>query len=374
MLEIEVLEDGSEFAALEEEWKDLYLGSPLATPFQSWGWLYSWWEHYGEDYELRLVVMRDETGLLVGLAPLMLERRGGLGRMLFVGTGLTDHLDVLARAGREAEVAEACGTALGRLDGWRVADLQELRPESAVWGVFKWWSGSRTSVRQSACLFIDAEPWEDLLAKLSKNGREKARKTIRRAREDGVRCEPAGPESAREAAGRWISLHKEYWWDRAVNPEHLTGRFGSFVSAAAERMSASGCGGIYEFWHDREVIASDFVVLGREYLGSYLHNANGYALRRFQLNSLFMHNWLNVAVERGIPTVNLLRGEEPYKLRWSPGVATNHRAILARDPASFGVYAGYHAVRSAAARYTKSEDAPEWIRSAAQRVKGLLPT
>jgi hypothetical protein len=286
---------------------------------------------------------------------------------------LTDHLDVLARAGREAEVAEACGAALGGIEGWRVADLQELRPEAAAWSVFERWPGSRTSVRQSVCLFIDTEPWEELLAKLSKNGREKARKTIRRAREDGVRCEPAGPDRAREAARRWISLHKEYWRDGAVNPEHLTGRFGSFVSDAAARMAGSGCGGIYEFWHDREVIASDFVVLGRDYLGSYLHNANGYALRRFQLNSLFMHNWINVALDRGIPTVSLLRGEEPHKLRWGPGVAANQRAILARDPASFGAYAGYHAARSAAARYTKSEEAPEWLRSAAQRVKGLLP-
>src|SRR5918998_610045 len=103
MLEVAVLEDASKFAALEEEWRDLYDDSPLATPFQSWAWLYSWWEHYGQRYELRLVVVKDGTGLLVGLLPLMLRRRRGLGLLLFVGTGLTDHLDALARAGREAE-------------------------------------------------------------------------------------------------------------------------------------------------------------------------------------------------------------------------------------------------------------------------------
>jgi CelD/BcsL family acetyltransferase involved in cellulose biosynthesis len=374
MLEIKVLEDGHEFAALEEEWKNLYRDSPLATPFQSWGWLYSWWEHYGEGYELRLVAARDDTGLLVGLLPLMLERQRGLGRMLFVGTGLTDHLDILARAEREAEVAEACGVALERMDDWRVADLQELRPEAAAWDVFRRWSGFRASFRQSACLILDTQPWEELLAKLSKNGREKARKTIRRAREDGIRCELAGPDRAQEAARRWLALHKEYWRDRPVNPEHLTGRFGSFVLATTQRMSASDCGGIYEFWHGEEVVASDFVVAGHDYLGSYLHNANGYALRRYQVNSLFMHNWMNGALERSVPTVSMLRGEEPHKLRWRPRVAANHRAILARDPASFGVYAGYHAARSAAARYTKSEDTPEWVRSVAERLKGRLPT
>lgn len=370
MLEVAVLEDALKFAALEEEWRDLYDDSPLATPFQSWAWLYSWWEHYGERYELRLVVVRDGTGLLVGLLPLMLRRRRSL---LFIGTGLTDHLDVLARAGREAEVVDACNAALGRIAGWHVVDLQELRPEAVAWGIFRRWSGFRARIKQSACLVLDAEPWDELLATLSKNGREKARKTIRRVREDDVRCELASPDRAQGAARRWLALHKEYWQDRPVNPEHLTRRFGDFVMATTRRMSASGCGGIFEFWRGEEVIASDFVVLGPQYLGSYLHNANGYALHRFQINSLFMWNWMNVALERGIPAVSLLRGDEPYKFRWKPRVAANHRVILARDPFSFGVYAGYHAARSTAARYTKSEDAPEWVKHAAERLKRHLP-
>lgn len=373
MLDAAVLKDAREFAALEKEWEDLYRNSPLATPFQSWAWLYSWWEQYGEGNELRLVVARDAAGLLVGLLPCMLERRRGLGRLLFVGTGLTDHLDVLARAGREVEVAEACGATLRWMDGWRVADLQELRPEAAAWGVFSRWSGPRACVRQSACLILDTVPWQELLATLSKNGREKARKTIRRAREDGIRCELAGPDRAQEAARRWLALHKEYWRDRAVNPEHMTGRFGAFVLATTQRMLASDCGGIYEFWRGEEVVASDFVVLGRDYFGSYLHNANAYALHRFGVNALFMWNWMNVALERGAPTVNMLRGEEPPKFRWNPKVAINHRAILARDPVSFAIYAGYHAARSGAARYTKSGDAPVWVRHVAQRLKVYLP-
>src|SRR5215212_1197948 len=81
-----VLTETSRFAALEEDWEDLYQNSPLATPYQSWAWLYSWWESYGEDYELRLITVRDGD-LLVGLVPLMLQRRWGFfERLLFIGT------------------------------------------------------------------------------------------------------------------------------------------------------------------------------------------------------------------------------------------------------------------------------------------------
>ena len=93
-------------AALEGEWCNLFQHSSKATPFQSWAWLYSWWEHYGVGRELRLITVR-QGELLVGLVPLMLERRFGFGSLLFVGTGITDHLDVLVRDGYQDAVIEA---------------------------------------------------------------------------------------------------------------------------------------------------------------------------------------------------------------------------------------------------------------------------
>src|SRR5215212_5619705 len=130
LLDVSIVKDPRAFAVLEEEWEDLHRNSPLATPFQSWAWLYSWWDFYGEDYELRLVTMRDDTGLLVGLAPLMLERRGGVGRLLFLGAGLAgagspyDH-DLLARRGWETKVSAAGRRTLEQMDGWHVVDLQQ---------------------------------------------------------------------------------------------------------------------------------------------------------------------------------------------------------------------------------------------------------
>jgi CelD/BcsL family acetyltransferase involved in cellulose biosynthesis len=265
-----VLEDTQGFAALKREWEDLYDNSPLVTPFQSWAWLYSWWESYGESYELRLVTVRDDKGLLVGLVPLVLERRPGFGRLLFIGTGITDHLDMLARRGRETTAAEAGRRALQQTDSWHVADLQEVRPEAVVWDIFRGWAGPRVHIRQSSCPVLDAEPWEELLAPLSRNGREKARKAVRRAKEDGVPRESADQRGVEQAARSCLALHRESWRGRGITSEHLTQRFSSHVLAAAKRMSASGCGGVYEFRRGKELVASDFVLLGHEYVARYL--------------------------------------------------------------------------------------------------------
>jgi CelD/BcsL family acetyltransferase involved in cellulose biosynthesis len=73
--------------------------------------------------------------------PLMLERRAGFGRLLLIGTGLTDYQDVLAREGWERHVSEAAVRSLRQVDGWQVADLQQLHPEAVTWSIFERWAG-----------------------------------------------------------------------------------------------------------------------------------------------------------------------------------------------------------------------------------------
>jgi CelD/BcsL family acetyltransferase involved in cellulose biosynthesis len=154
--DVAILKEAQEFAVLKEEWEDLYRNSPRATPFQSWAWLYSWWEFYGEGYELRLITVRSDEGLLIGLAPLMLERRLGLRKLLFVGTGPTDYLDVLAREGWETQVLEALARTLRQMGSWRVADLQELSPESTTWACHSSTSCTSKTTRVPKCAHLSA--------------------------------------------------------------------------------------------------------------------------------------------------------------------------------------------------------------------------
>src|SRR5687767_6567764 len=106
-LSVAVIERIQDFALLEKEWDELYRNAHGSTPFQSWAWMYSWWETYGAGYELRIVTLRDSEGLLVGLLPLMLERRRGLGVLLFIGTRRNDYQDILAREGWQQRISDA---------------------------------------------------------------------------------------------------------------------------------------------------------------------------------------------------------------------------------------------------------------------------
>jgi CelD/BcsL family acetyltransferase involved in cellulose biosynthesis len=362
-LDTAILRDARDFAALEEEWDDLYCHSLLATPFQSWAWLYSWWEHYGGDYELLLITVRDGD-LLVGLMPLMLRSRLGLGRLLLIGTGSTDYLDMLARDGWKQEVAEAGGRALKELDVWRVADLGDVRPKAAIWDLFHDWAGPKTHFYRFGSPVIDVRPWDEVLASLSRNHRSTVRRALRRAEEDGVRPELAAPDDVEEAVAHWVALHKEAWKGRNIAPEHLDERFVAHLKAAACRMAVRGLGGISEFWRDGEVIASQFLILGRDFVGQHLFGATQEALQRYQVSSLYVWDALNAARAQHSAYLDLLRGEEPYKLRWASRVLPNHRLVLGRDWFSWAPYADYQSLRSRAERYAYFEGAPGWVKKA----------
>jgi CelD/BcsL family acetyltransferase involved in cellulose biosynthesis len=369
--QITILKETRQFANLEDEWQELYHNAPLATPFQSWEWLYSWWEFYGEGYQLRLITVRSE-GLLVGILPLMLKRkRWGFERLLFLGTGITDYLDVVAREGWEEYVAEAGGQALWRMGLRGVIELHELRPEAVAWGIFERWSGPKTRIHLNGfdCPVIEVRPWDELLGSLSKNLRSTVRRNVRRAAKEELRCELVGAADAGRAARDLMRLHREGWQGRDISPENLTRRFEAHLEAAARRMMTREVGSISELRRGEEVVLSVFWIFGRDFVGFYMLGANQETLRRYQVSSLFIRDGLELARERDATYLDLLRGEEPYKLRWTSRMVANHRVILGRNPLFWSPYVGYRLLRSRARRYLEQENTPSWVKSTLNRFR-----
>ena len=366
-----VIRDPQAFAALEEEWDDLYHNCPRATPYQSWAWLYSWWEAYGEDYELRLISVRSGEGLLVGLIPLMLERRWGFGKLLFIGTGLaSDYLDVLVRRDWEAEVCEAGVQALEHTDGWHVAELRQISPTATIWDFLKRWNRPRVDLQQSPLWVIEVKPWDELVRSLPKSQRTPARRTLRRAEEDGIRSVLAGPEEAEQAACRLLALHRELRRGRNIVPERLTAWWKSYMLAAARRMTERGLGGISEFWRDGELIVSSFLIFDNDLTVPYMVGANQEAMRRYQWSTLFIWNALNVARSRNCAYVSLLAGPEEYKQRWAKEVPY-YQIALGRSPLIWRFYLpiwrcyrAYRSLRLRGRRYLRSDTTPRWLKDA----------
>jgi CelD/BcsL family acetyltransferase involved in cellulose biosynthesis len=365
-VDVAILTNSEDFRALEQEWEDLYHNSPLSTPFQSWSWLYSWWESFGEGYELRLITVWEGT-LLVGVIPLMLERRWGFRRLAFIGK--RSQQDLLARRGWEDKVSEAGTRALRQMDYWHVIDLRDVNPAATIWGIFEQWNGPRTHRLADNYVLIKVKPWDELLASLSRNYRQAVRRTLRRAEEDGVCRVLAGPEEVEQAARRLVALHRKLRQGRYITRTHLTPQFESFIVAAARRMTNRGLGRISELQRDGEAIISSFTVFGDKVTNAYLVGVSHEARQRYQWSSLGIRDALNMAHSRNNPYVCLAQAEEQYKQRWPHKLVPHYWIVLSRGLVSHRLYLMVLSLRARAAKYTKTDSIYKWIKYTAEWIK-----
>jgi CelD/BcsL family acetyltransferase involved in cellulose biosynthesis len=371
-LDVAVIGSERQFRALSGEWDTLFKGAPRATPFQSWSWLSAWWSAYGDPRVLRVITVR-RGGQLVGVLPLMLDRRLGRARLGFIGTGLSDHLDGLVLEGMEDEVVAAWVRALRALGGWTVLDLHEVRPSAVVWGLYERWSLA-VAIPQSTCLEVVVAPWEDVLADMSRNARKAMRRAVRAADEAGIVARPVSGAEVGAAIDTMLEQHRAQWAERteSITDEHLSDRFHVFLREAVVEMVQHEQAALIEFCDENERLATNLFLIGQDYVGDYMYSATPRALDEFSIAPLYTRAGLELAEECQLPTLNLLRGDEPWKRRWQPEEQVSHRLLLGRARPSWAAFAGYRLLRVKAAAYVRSEASPEWLYRLAKRAKESL--
>src|SRR4051794_29238023 len=106
LLQVVCAHDESQLRAYAEKWNAL----SGDVPFLRWDWMSTWWHHYRPAQgELLTLLVVNEQGEVLGIAPWYLDRSRGAGRVVrFLGSGevCSDYLSLMAANGFEQVVAE----------------------------------------------------------------------------------------------------------------------------------------------------------------------------------------------------------------------------------------------------------------------------
>jgi CelD/BcsL family acetyltransferase involved in cellulose biosynthesis len=128
-VELTVITEWSALARWRDRWDALAAASPTRSIFQTFEWHDAWWRSFGSQYAGLRVLLAHEGERLLGVAPLMIERRRVnlvTERVLcFIGTPnrSSDYADFIAAAGHgEAAVAAFAGWIRSSGD-WTLLDL-----------------------------------------------------------------------------------------------------------------------------------------------------------------------------------------------------------------------------------------------------------
>ncbi|HTN74921.1 MAG TPA: GNAT family N-acetyltransferase, partial [Pirellulaceae bacterium] len=238
--------DSSQFDKLAADWNRLAAG----VPFRTHAWLASWWEHYGHGRELSLLLVRDITDRLVGLAPWFQEPSTTKGQTLaFLGSGevCTDYLSVLAEPEQTTGVVMAIAKWLREEheSSWDLLHLNGfVADDPAITQLAEKLTelGLTAHERPGMNCWRIALPteWEAYIESLSKSHRKQVRRVDRRLVDSGeavLRCVEQ-PAELDAALAILIDLHQRRRHSLGEPGCFADARFEGFLRIAARRLLA----------------------------------------------------------------------------------------------------------------------------------------
>jgi CelD/BcsL family acetyltransferase involved in cellulose biosynthesis len=311
-MSLEWTDDPAMFA--DKDWAGLVEADPEGTIFHTPRFLKLYWEEFGSG-RLQVGTVRLGSELVAAAA---LEVRGGTLQWLG-GFEVTDYLGPVGLPASTDAAAKELMSALADRDDWSSADLAGL-PQGG-----RWLPALERAAREAglaaavegdgvAPVLTLAASFDDYLASLSSGLRHEMRRKVRRLGEalPGIRLVDATPQTAARDLDRFVELHR--------SSEGPKGRFmvpgmELFFRRLADEMLPDGL----------------FRLAFLERDGAKLAGAVGFRDRdRFLLyNSAYDHRWgrlspgavlvadlIRSAIEEGCRTLDLLKGDLPYKYRF----------------------------------------------------------
>jgi CelD/BcsL family acetyltransferase involved in cellulose biosynthesis len=341
------------------DWDRLAAATPWATPFSGWAFHRAWWDAYGaSSHEQTLVVCRADGAAPEAIVPLMHRHeveptdastqttmRHGGGRALtpvpptakaiFFGASYhADYATILAAPESMPAVAEAVAQhlAAGPMPGdphpspWDAIDLRRLRCGDPAAEALATAFGRR-EIREGWTLNVEREDvcpvltlpsgtdFDGFLGTLGKKDRHEIRRKLRRAEAVGdvAFTDSTDPAADLEA---FIDLHQRRWGELGLFPDTPGGQASRVFFRRL--FEINGAGG---------ALRLAFLTVGGKRIAAGVHflTAGGYLYynagvdpdaRDLSPGVLMVAAYVQRAIAEGLPRVDFLRGDEPYKYEW----------------------------------------------------------
>ena len=301
-----------------ERWNGLLDRSRLPALFLTWQWQTAWRRAFTGGRPLQLLTASDDDGTLVGLLPLYEESPGCL--RILGGVDVSDYLDVIAVTDREEEIWRALlRHRAGRPELWDLHGIRAASPTATLVPALAPGSGLAAVVaREDRCPVLALpKSWDDYLARLSGKDRHELRRKMRRLERElpgATARSHAAPEDWDEALTRFLTLHR---LSKVGKARFMDERMESFFRSVTLELARAGWARLWFLEHEGAAVAS-FLCL--EYAGAVGLYNSGFDPAQAVLapGIVLLAHVIRDAIERGIPTFDFLRGEEPYKYGFGP--------------------------------------------------------
>jgi len=344
------------FDALRDQWDALLPTAITPYPFQSIGWAEAWYHTLGGDATPLILAIRDETGRLIGVAPLVV-RQTALGRtvQLMGGDDVTDYLDIVTAECDVQRVWTAVADHLLRVrETWDAIDLHcvpQWSPSHATVEDLLSKAMPVRIVQEEVCPVVRlGGSFETYLRGLPKKERHEIKRKARNFERDA----PSGTlriltarNDALAALPDFFRLHRLSAPDKE---RFLTPAVEEFFRAMTAAMADAGWLRLYMLDIDDAPVAAMYTFAAD---GRLLVYNSGFdpAFARISIGMVLTGMVIEDAANSGLTLCDFLRGNEAYKYRFGASDTPVWRVIASADRDGVD-----RAVAETEARFTMAAD------------------
>ena len=258
-----------------------------------------------------------DAGRLVGLAPLVVARRGPFRVLTELGRPPSNYWSVLADpAAREAATAAVAAEIRARSDEWHALLLGGLPQGSKLEGALRE-TGLRVRARRPTPYpgIELPDSFERYLETFSRKRRKDLRRHLRRLDDGRIELrDVTAPAELGPAIDRWQEIRVRWWRSRgkAMNPDHASSRFRDFMRDMVAALVPHELAQVWEFRHDGEVVGVEINLLDAtryySWMGAYDPGA-----RHLGLGRVAILEGIRQSIAAGRSYYDLMVGDEDYK-------------------------------------------------------------
>jgi CelD/BcsL family acetyltransferase involved in cellulose biosynthesis len=321
------IESRAGFAHLRSEWRDLFTRARQENAFLTFGWMFTWWQHFDRG-KLAVIAVRDSSSRLVAVAPFYIARVAtamGARRLGFLADAHvgSDYLDILAdREHAVAATEEIARTLLLHRGLWDYIELRDAADSQVMAALTTCLERGGMRPERAAgqlCYYIPLPPaFEEYLSGIGISLRANFRRRWRNLQRDnqGECLTFTHVEDLQLHFPSLLALHRMRFQQREMHTAFLAPGVPEFHADALRSLATEGLARLFLLKAGGEPVAAIYGFSAGETFQFYQCGMHPEWMRQ-GVGQVMIGNAIEHAIAGGHTTFDFLRGGESYKAQWA---------------------------------------------------------
>lgn len=316
----------NEFKESKDAWNKLALSMNFPSIFCTWEWIYTWWEHFGRDYEPVILFVYKDAGL-VGILPLAYHKtKNGIlnsRKLIYCGSNelYPDHLDIICAK----EDADDCLNAIfeffsSEYKDWDVLNISLFSEDSSLLHFLNrniLYFASEIRQASVAPYIVLSGSFEEYISRFDKKQRYNLRSRRKKLYEQyGFKYVSSEPLQEQEGLKTLFALHEKRAKRKNIVSSFSGKNIINFHNTLVQRINKNGWLSLRFLRNKNELIAVSYNFIFGGTVFSYQKGLDP-AWEHYGPGTVILCELINEAFSNGNIEYNLLHGGEEYKNQWT---------------------------------------------------------